>query len=200
MITLEFNPNIRSKKTYKVPINLGEALYDKRKLFSYSIYEDNIIREFIFGENRVLKYIFDDTGFLRQIEKYSENGNQEYSTSFELLEKENQNIRFREYFRRSQAGNHGHLQFNQETKSFSLTFHRVNSYFGYKVEAIYLGNDLSLAIEEQYYKCETERPILENILLNTYEMKINSLDHLVSKIISDGWSLNQSDRQMLDNY
>jgi hypothetical protein len=39
MTVLEYNSEIRTKTTYTVPILFGEPQYDKKKIFSYSIYD-----------------------------------------------------------------------------------------------------------------------------------------------------------------
>lgn len=200
MTILEFNSEIRTKTTYAVPVLFGEPQYDKKKILSYSIYDNNVINELKFKQNRLKKYFFDKTNFLSRIETYNKSSRLETRVNFELIEKKENNILFRHFFVNTEVGNHGRLEIQNETNTSVLKFTRVNSFLGYKIQAHFIGNDISLFQEEHHFKYDKDQLFLESVYLNSYEMKINFLDKLANKILSQGWTLDESDLKMLDTY
>ena len=199
MIILKFNSEIESKVCYNAPILYGDPQYDKKKIFSYSVYESRIIKEIIFGENRVIKYHFDIYDDLSRIEYFNSFGESIHAINIEKLEEDNNLLKFREFLFYEETGNIGILT-KTDNEKFNLSFHRVESLLGHKVSASFFGNDISLFKEVQFFKEKTGTLILDKVYINEYEMKFNFLENLAKKILNDGWELSDLDLLKLGEY
>lgn len=162
MVILKFNPEIRTKLSYSVPVSYGDPQYEKKKMFSFSLYENNVIREIVFLQNRVVKHYFNQNQFLSTIENFDQSSKLVRAVNFELFEESDTRLKFREFLHFSEVGNHGILE-NQGNDQFYLGFHRVASYLGYKISAKFFGNNLSLFKEEHYFKEESGTPVLDKV-------------------------------------
>lgn len=200
MTNLEFNQNIASKTTYSVPVLFGEPKYDNRKLYSYSIYEDNIVKEIRFHDKNIIKYYFDQDNFLSVIDTYNQN-NELTRTKIELIEKSDNKTIFRDSTPGNGDGNHGTFEFKNENRDCELTFHRVNSFLGYNFKGLFKCNELGLFNEEQYFQGDSARRNFKfvRMLTNHYTMKKSKMDNLARKILAKGWSFSDAELKEIEN-
>lgn len=190
MTILELNPDIVSKTAFIIPTLFGELKYDKRRLFSYSIYESNIVKEVRFCDRKVIIYAFGENKFLSSINIYE--GDKKYKINIELIEKTETEIKFRDWSPGNGDGNHGTLEILDSGLTRNLRFPRVDSFLGYKMKATFKCNDSGMFLEEHYsqWNDTTKSYKLKMILSNEYTMKTNMVDTLAREILSNGWPTN----------
>ena len=192
MTILTFDENIASKTTYHVPVLFGDPKYDDRKLFSYSIYEDKIVKEVRFAEKEVVIWHFDQSNFLSLIETYNES-NQLLKTKIEFIEKTDGKFIFRDWTPGNGDGNHGTLSFVNGRQNCELNFHRVDSFLGYHIKGVFKCNELGLFVEEKYYQWDLGQKeyIFAKMVVNEYTMKEHQIDKVARKVLADGWFANK---------
>lgn len=188
MNNLEYNPNIISKTTFNVPVLFGDIQYSKRKLFSYSIYENEVIREIRFLSRKVLRYEYDKQRFLSKIKIYDENNGIE-TFEFEFVERSGNHIEFRDWTPGNGNGNHGTLTSIDNGQQYELKFHRVDSYLGYNIKANFKADKMGLFTEEQYFQREKyeNSHVLKCVYQNEYALKNSEIDTLAREILTSGW-------------
>ncbi len=194
MTILEYNPNVCSKTTYEVPVLFGVPRYEKRSLFSYSIYENNIVQEVRFKDRLVLKYYFDAANLLERIDRYDERNNL-YSMQFTNKEKADGLILIEQITLDRGANVRCVFKKDDVKEQWSLTFlGRVDSFLGNKISGVFNGVKDSTFQEERYFQRKTfSGPMEFKIMLqNEYVMKDQRIDEIARGILSEGWNYSQN--------
>lgn len=199
----QLNLNIRTKKTYHIPVLFGELKYEHKKLYSYSIYEKHKIRELRFAANEVVIYSFDENKNLTRIDVYDKGNKLIKEAKIRIIKRESDEMVFEDWTAGGNPPNIGTIvKIDDETSM--LTFSRVNTFLGYKSKVSMIKNKEGLTEEAIHFeagntkKHETDK--LQYALLYAYEMKINALDHIAAKILNQGWTLNPDELELIDNY
>lgn len=186
MFNLIYDKNISKKISLEVPIRFGVEKGEDCTLFSYSIYENRKIREVRFNERIVVNYNFDNSLFLHSREVFDEFGTFVTGEKYELKEESDSILRFREYDKYSNVGNIGTIKKN-ENGEMSLSWHRVDSYMGYKVKATFHGESLGQILKEEYYRFDLPVETLTKVLKNQIKYKNCDLDLISKEILFKRW-------------
>ncbi len=186
---LFYNPNIRRKVTYKRSLIFGKP--QERVLYSYSIYEDFEVIEFVFDEKTTKKYQYNiESNFLDSLRVYNENNELNRKYFFDITKQDDIFLEFKEsYFKRdNQAGCFGKLEYENSGRegNCNLTFHRVDSYLGYKIKLKIFRNDCGDFSVEEYYSEKNDE--LQYILENEFEYFESGLEVLAKNILRNGWN------------
>ena len=187
---LFYNPNIRRKITYKKTVIFGRP--QERKLYSYSIFENFEEIEFVFDEKITNKYQYNiETNFLDSLKVYGENNEMKKRYFFDITQQDSNILEFKESFfqRDNKTGCYGKLVYEsteQENNYCNLTFHRVDSYLGYRIRLrITRNNNGDFSVEEFY---DTKTDELQFILENEFEYFESELEIMAQKILKNGWN------------
>jgi hypothetical protein len=182
-----YNSNIRRKITFKIPIIFGTETVTKKKLYSYSIFrKDFETTEIVFELKQILVYKYNPlTLFLDSLEVYNENNERIKRYYFDIVNDSLEMTEFKEsFFERDKNVCRGYLEKNGNYHK--LSFHRVDSFLGYrKVVNLYL-NEFGDYIREEHY--EKKKDILEYVLENEYEYYESKLEKLALAILENGWN------------
>lgn len=199
MTILEYNPKIRSKTTYFVPVNFGEKNYGQKRVFSYTIFNDKSAKEIRFDDKKVLIYKFGENSFLTELSEYKSENELERKTRFELINKEEKQIKFRDWTPENGDGNHCNFEFDEDEKIWKFSFQRVNSFLGYKISGEISLNKMGDFEEERYYQNDNQkkRRELQMVLTNEYEYFDNKLDEIANHILENGWNLTNEMKEYL---
>ena len=199
MTILEYNLKIRSKTTYKVPINFGEKRYDQKKIFSYTLFEDKSAKEIRFDSKKVFVYKFSSDNFLSEIAVYNSAKELEKKIEFELISKEERNIKFRDSTPGNGDGNHCAFEFDGNDKLWKFSFHRVDSFLGYHISGEISLNKMGDFYEERYFQFDVKkkRKNLKCVLINEYEYFDNELDEIANYVLENGWNFPQHMKEYL---
>ena len=119
-MNLIYKDNIRAKITKLIPIRFGEIMYSQEKLYSYTIFENYKAKEINFESKNVLIYSFDSNNFLSEISKFNSDNTLIDKTKFELIESYGKCIKFRDWTPQNGDGNHGILEYSEETKLWNF--------------------------------------------------------------------------------
>lgn len=196
---LEYDPKIRSKTTFIVPINFGEKKYGQKRLFSYTVFEEGAAKEIQFDSKKVLIYKFSEDNFLSELYEYKSEKELEKKTKFELIKKEKQNIRFRDWTPGNGDGNHCSFEFDNNDKLWRFSFHRAYSFLGYRISGEISLNTMGDFLEERYFQFDYEkkRKDLYLVLVNEYDYFNNKLDTIANYVLENGWDLPQEMKEYL---
>lgn len=191
MTILEYNPKIRSKTTYIVPMKFGEEKYSEKKIFSYTLFENKSAKEFRFDSNRILIYKFGENNFLSEIAEYKSETELERRTKFELIKKEELDIRFKDWTPENGDGNHCHFKFDEKEEIWKFSFHRVDSFLGYQIKGEISLNEMGDFKEERYFQSDSKKRKYEliRVLVNEYEYFNNKLDEIANYVLQNGWNI-----------
>jgi len=186
---LFYNPNIRRKITYKRPLIFGKP--QERVLYSYSIFENLEVIEIVFDEKITNKYQYNiESKFLDSLRVYDRNNELKRKYFFDITKQEDNFLEFKEsYFKRdNQAGCYGKLLYETSGHkgNCNLTFHRVDSFLGYKIKLkIFRNNCGDFSVEEYYSEKNDE---LQYILENEFEYFESELEVRAKNILRNGWN------------
>jgi len=191
MTILEYNPKIRSKTTYLVPIYFGDKKHSQKKFFSYTIFVNKLAKEIRFDTKKVLIYKFGEDNFLSELREYTSENELERKIRFELISKEDGNIKFKDWTIENGDGNHCNFEFDDVNKTWKFSFHRVNSFLGYQISGEISLNKMGDFKEETYFQFDNLKKgkELKWDLVNEYEYFNNKLDEIANYILENGWSL-----------
>ena len=92
MINLVLNKEIRSRTTYEIPVLFGNPQMNKKKLYSYSVFNESICDEIIFDDKSVAKHIYDSNCFLKSSIMYNSENVIVKSLQFEFLDKDEKEL------------------------------------------------------------------------------------------------------------
>jgi hypothetical protein len=198
---LYYNPNIRRKITYKIPVLFGAEQKEKKHLHSYSIFTDDFKeKEIVFNERRTYFYEYNPKkNFLDSLKIFNEFNELIRNIYFEIVEKENSNIVNREdsiilefkHARRKWSdvchGYFEHMIDNYDREYIRLYFHRVNSFLGYKVVLKLFKNKEGDFVREEFY--DSQNDVLQFVLENNYEYIETDLEKRAQFILQNGWDL-----------
>ena len=187
MTILEIDQRIKSKTTFNIPIKYGDKKLERRNLFSYTLYGDKIAQEVRFSTKEVFVYEFDENNFLKGLSCYNSDDELKFKTKFELISRNDHEIRFKDWTPGNGDGNHGLLIFLPDKQYWRISFPRVNSFLGYKKIGTFTINELGDFVKEEYFDSESD--VLEICLINEYEYLNNSLDEIAREILNNGWGL-----------
>lgn len=185
---LFYNPNIRRRTTYKRQLVFGKP--QERKLYSYSIFDNFEIIELVFAEKTTKRFQYNiESKFLDSLREYDEKNELKRKYFFDIINKNECLIEFKESFlkRDNQAGSRGRLIF-EKSASLSkcyLSFHRVESFLGYRIKVKIDRNLYGDFIIEEHY-CE-KNDELQFVLEHEYEYFENELEVTSNKILKFGW-------------
>ncbi len=182
-----YNSNIRRKTTYKLPIIFGTETATKKKLYSYSIFKKDFeTTEIVFETKQILVYKYNPISlFLDSLEVYNENNERIKRYYFDMVKNDLEMIEFKEsYFERDKNVCIGYLE--KSENHHKLSFHRVDSFLGYRKIINMFENDFGDYIREEHY--EKKKDILEFVLENEYEYYESGLEKLALTILENGWS------------
>lgn len=191
MTILELKPEIRSKTTYSVPIIFGDIKYSQRKIFSYTIFKDKVGKEIRFDSKKILRYEFGENKFLSNLTEYTPQNEIERNIKFELISRDEDNIKFRDWTIKNGDGNHCQFELSESKSLWRFNFHRVNSFLGYRISGEISLNEMGDFKEERYYQYDTTKKSkeLKWVLVNEYDYINNKLDEVANYIFENGWSL-----------
>lgn len=191
MTILEFNPKIRTKTTYQVPIIFGDIKYEQKKIFSYTIFNNKSASEIRFNTKNVFVYKFGEDNFLSELNEYKTEKELNKRTKFELISKEEKNIKFRDWTPGNGDGNHCSFEFDEDEKIWRFSFHRVDSFLGYQISGEVSLNKMGDFEEERYFQFDNQKrgKELKWVLVNEYEYFNNKLDEVANYILENGWNL-----------
>lgn len=192
MINLVLNNAIRSRTTYEIPVIYGKKQIDKKILFSYSIFRNNICEEVIFPDQSVAMHEYDKNEFIRISKTYNSHNKIVKSTIFEFKEKSEQGYLFIDRTLAGPSGNSAFFGINEADSTWRLDFKRVDSFLGYKKRAKFQLNEDGDPIEESQYSYEinSSHPILERVFIHSYDYINKKLDDIHNDIMKNGWSIN----------
>ncbi len=192
MINLVLNKAIRSRTTYEIPVLFGNKQMDKKTLFSYSKFMNNICEEVIFPDKNVAIHEYDKNEFIRSTKIYNSHNEIVKSTIFEFKEKNEQGYFFIDRTLAGPSGNSAFFGINEADSTWSLYFNRVDSFLGYKKKAKFQFNEDGDPIEESQYSYEinSSHPILERVFIHSYDYINRKLDDIHNDIMKNGWSIN----------
>ena len=148
---LLYNPNIRRKTTFKIPIIFGKETPSKKQLYSYSIFKiDFEITEIVFETKQILVYKYNPISlFLDSLEVYNENNERVKRYYFDIVKNDFEMIEFKEsYFERDKNVCRGYLEKNGNYHK--LSFHRVDSFLGYRKIINLFKNNFGDYIREEH--------------------------------------------------
>lgn len=202
---LYYNPNIRRKITYKLPVLFGEVEVEKKVLNSYSIFTNDFKETKIdFDEKKINVYEYieykPEINLLETLTVYDENNKMIKKLFFDIVEKKNSIFLNRpdsiilEFKYSSDKGDlygkgiHGHIEHNNDSKGdfYILRFHRVNSFLGHKVEVKLFKNTEGDFIREEFY--DSKNDTLQFVLENEYEYFESDLEKRAQSILQNGWN------------
>lgn len=187
---LTLNSAIRSKTTYKAPVLFGEPQYDKCDLFSYSIYEKQLISEVRFSEREVIKHYFDSKNCLIKIEVYNHTNQLIKATRFEVRDiSESGEIVFEDWTNGGKSPNIGMLLYVKSQNIWNLSFHRRYSFLGYRIQAKMELGKQGVVEKETYWTFDQPNKlhVLQNVFNNLYEMVDKPIENLAIEILKNGW-------------
>ena len=187
---LTLNSAIRSKTTYKAPVLFGEPQYDKCDLFSYSIYEKQLISEVRFRGREVVKRYFDSKNYLIKIEVYNHANQLIKATRFEVRDiSESGEIVFEDWTNGGKSPNIGMLLFVKSQNIWNLSFHRRNSFLGYRIQAKMEIGKHGVVEKETYWTFDQSNKlhVLQNAFNNLYEMVDKPIENMATEILKNGW-------------
>lgn len=184
---LFYNPNIRRKTTYKRLPLFGEL--KDRNLYSYSIYDDYEVKEILFDEKKVKCYKYNrQNAFLDSLEIYNEKNEMERRYYFDITANGPNQLEFKEssFKRTPQVGCRGKLlKSSVELGESVLTFHRVDSFLGYRIKLNISENKNGDYLEEAYFDIKQDK--LLYVLENEFEYYENELEQIAKNILNKGW-------------
>lgn len=195
---LYYNPNIRRKITYKVPVIFDEEQKEKKELHSYSIFtEDFKEKEIVFDERRINIYEYNpEISFLDSLKVFNENNELLKRYFFDIVDKEHSNyvnrkdsiiLEFKEsIYQRGRNVCHGYFERMEEKQEeyYRLYFHRVDSFLGNKVKLKLFKNMEGDFIREEFFKND----IFQFVLENKYEYIETELEKRAQNILQNGWN------------
>ncbi|MEI8205040.1 MAG: hypothetical protein WCH34_18625 [Bacteroidota bacterium] len=186
---LFYNPNIRRKTTYKRLVVFGKP--QERKLYSYSFFENFQEIELVFDEKITKRFEFNPmTNFLDSLHIYEVNEKFKNRFYFDITLQDNNILEFKESFfeRNKQARCKGRLvcETNNQKNNCILSFHRVDSYLGYRIKLKIKRNGVGDFSVEEFYDSKTNE--LMYILENEFEYFVNELEIKANNILNNGWS------------
>ena len=197
MIVLEFNPKIKSKTTFEVPILYGTPQFDKKKLFSHTVFEDRKAKEVRFSLNEICVSDFDENNFITGRTIYLSDNTIKEKTIFKFEDKDEEKTSFRDSTPGNGGGNTGILRYLPDENIWRLSFGRVSSFLGYKKYVILTSNDAGDFIKEEHYTWE--KKVLEKCLINEYEYFENTLHTIAENILANGWNLSEKVKNYLES-
>lgn len=197
MTHIEINPKIKSKTTFNVPVLFGAPQPEKKKLFSYTIFDKKIAKEIRFASSEVYIYKFDKNNFIKEITVYNSDNTIKSKTKFEFTSKEEGVIKFLDWTPGGRTANKATLKYSSDKGCWKLTFHRVSTFIGYKKYGLYTTNELGDFSEEKYY--DGYKDVLEKYLVNNYEYFENSLDNIARNILKNGWIMSKEELDYIKN-
>lgn len=193
---LFYNRNIRRKTTYKIPVLFDEILYEKKEVYSYSIFTEEFREREIFFDEKLV-YLFEynpQTNFANSLIIYDEKGEIKVRYFFDIIDKKDSKyihmndsliLEFKESYNfKDKNVVHGYFE-KIDNKHTKLFFGRVQSYLGYKLSLNLLKNEEGDFVREEYYDSETG--LLKFILENKYEYYEPEIEKKAQKILKDGW-------------
>ena len=196
---LFYNPNIRRKITYKLPILFDEVQVEKKEIYSYSVFTDDYKeKEIVFKERKINVFQFNqESNFMDSLKVYNEKNKLVIKHFFSKVDRKNSIMvnrpdsiifEFKEsndprYFTTC----HGYLKYinDNQREYYNLSFHRVRSYLGYKVNVKLFKNDEGDFYREEFYNSENET--IEYVLENKFEYIETDLETRAQSILQNGW-------------
>lgn len=194
---LYYNPNIRRKISYKIPVIFDEEQKEKKELYSYSIFTDDFKeKEIFFNERKINVYEFNPKiNFLDSLKVFNEKNELLKRYFFDLVNKEDSNyvnrrdsiiLEFKEsVYQRGRNVCHGYFDQIEENQReyYRLSFHRVDSFLGHKVKLKLFKNMEGDFIREEFFKND----IFQFVLENKYEYIETDLEKRAQYILQNGW-------------
>ncbi|MDP3453190.1 MAG: hypothetical protein Q8R90_09570 [Bacteroidales bacterium] len=201
MINLVLNTEIRSRTTYEIPVLFGNPQMNKKKLYSYSVFNESVCDEIIFDDKSVAKHIYDSNCFLKSSIMYNSENVIVKSLKFEFLDKDEKGFNFIDWTPGGMTGNNARYYYDDSEKNWKLMFRRVDTFLGYKVFAVFKVNEKNDPIEESYLKSNFKDfdPILERLFIHSYEYKSSDLDRIHKYIMEYGWDLSSEMQEYILN-
>lgn len=198
---LYYNPNVRRKITYKIPVLFGEEQKEKKHLHSYSIFTDDFKeKEIVFNMRQIYVYEYNPKkNFLDSLKIFNEINELIGRIYFDIVDKEDSNyvtrkdsiiLEFKHAHRKWSNVCHGYVEHmidNYEQEYFRLYFHRVNSFLGYKVQVKLFKNKEGDFVREEYY--DSQNDILQFVLENNFEYIETDIEKRAQFILRHGWDL-----------
>ncbi|MDD2305408.1 MAG: hypothetical protein PHP53_11975 [Prolixibacteraceae bacterium] len=198
---LYYNPNIRRKTTYKIPVIFDEEQIEKKELHSFSIFtEDFKEKEIVFNEKKINVYEYNPkNNFLDSLKVFNENNEMIKRYYFDIVDKEDSHfvdrkdsiiLEFREsLYQRNRNVCYGYLELKDDNQvyHYKLSFHRVDSFLGYKVKVKLFKNEEGDFIREEFYNSKND--LLQFVLENKYEYIETDLEKRAQFILQNGWDL-----------
>ncbi len=196
---LFYNPNIRRKITYKIPVSLDEEQKEKEELHSYSVFTDDFKeKEIVFNDRIINVYQYNPKNyFLDSLKVYDELNEMIKRYYFDIVEKVD-SIRadridsiILEFVESVNQRNHnscyGFLEIKDDNKGeyYKLSFNRVDSFLGYKKILKLFKNEVGDFIREEFY--DSKKDILQFVLENKYEYYESDLEKRAQNILKNGW-------------
>lgn len=196
---LFYNPNIRRKITYKIPVIFDEEQEERKELYSYSVFtEDFKVKEIVFNERIINIYQYNqENHFLDSLKVYNDLNEMIKRYYFDIVEKED-SIRsdrsdsiilefLQSVYERNHNSCHGFLEIKDDSQGeyYKLSFHRVHSFLGYKIVLKLFKNENGDFIREEFYDSKSD--MRQFVLENKYEYYQSDLEKRAQNILKNGW-------------
>jgi len=196
---LYYNPNIRRKITYKLPVLFDQVQVDKRELYSYSVFtEDFKEKEIVFNERKINVFQYNpEINFIESLKVYDQNSEMIKRYYFDIVAKENSNyvnrkdsiiLEFKESLhQRDRNVCHGYIELmeNIQEEYYKLYFHRVSCFLGNKVKVKLFKNIEGDFFKEEFY--DSKNDTLQFVLENKFEYFESNLEIRAQYILKNGW-------------
>jgi hypothetical protein len=199
---LFYNPIIRRKITYKLPVLFGEVQVEKKVLYSYSIFTNEFKeREIVFDERKINIYEYKpEINFIETLTVYDENNKMIKKLFFDIVEKKNSIIvhspdpiiiEFKESSSKGDRygnGMHSYIVTKNDSQGvfYILYSNKINSLLGIKVKVKLFKNTEGDFIREEFY--DSKNDTLQFVLENEYEYFESGIEKRAQSILRNGWN------------